>query len=295
MHLFDSLALKAISIFFTLLSWIPLKTGRAVGARLGELGYALDKRHRRVAIENLTLALGDEKTSTEIRQLSRQVFKNLGKILFEMAWSLTLKPRDLSKYVTIEGFAHYRNARMKRKGVLILTGHLGNWELMTFMGKIANAPTQVVYRPLDFKPMDRFIAGVRTRFGARLIPKSKATLRILKSLKRAEMVVILFDQRVNKRKGIFVDFFGEPACTTKGLAFLALKTGSPVVPMFLFRTPDGFRAEFGAEMPLLRSGYLEADIRINTQRYNDCLETFVRRYPDQWFWVHRRWKLKPDT
>lgn len=294
MNFLDTLAFKAIRTIFSLMSRIPLQTGRRLGACIGNVWYVMDKRHRRVALENLNLAFADEKSPAEIGQLSRRVFRNLGKIMFEMAWSLSLRPEEIKRYVQIVGHDHIRHARARNNGILVLTGHLGNWELMTFLGVMNRSTTHIVYRPLDFKPMDRFIGDVRTRYGARLIPKSNATLKILKSMKRNEDVALLFDQRVNKRKGIFVDFFGEPACTAKGVAFLALKAGSPVLPVFMLRTEEGFRAEIGEDIPLIRTGDLEEDIRINTERYNDCIEKFVHRYPDQWFWVHRRWKLKPD-
>tara|TARA_B100002003_G_scaffold181691_1_gene169804 strand:- start:1177 stop:1668 length:492 start_codon:yes stop_codon:yes gene_type:complete len=151
-----------------------------------------------------------------------------------------------------------------------------------------------IYRPLDFLSLEQFVKYIRTRFGAKVIPKRHSTRTILKSLKHEESVGILLDQSTHRGKGVFVDFFGRRTCTNKGLALLALKTGAPVIPVLQVREKSGFRANFLPEGPLIKTGDITKDVEANTLQYNRVIETFIRRYPDQWFWVHRRWKVEPD-
>ena len=180
---------------------------------------------------------------------------------------------------------------------MVLTGHVGNWEMMPIISAMTGHTAHVLYRPLDYEPLERFFAQNRTRFGAKLISKDRALLRVFKALKRQESVVMLLDQNVGWHKGVFVDFFGRRTCTSYGLAFIALKTDAPVVPVFVVRNADGagFTAEIGPEIPLIKTGDHQKDLEENTQRYNDAIEAVIRRHPDQWFWVHRRWKTRPYT
>jgi len=176
---------------------------------------------------------------------------------------------------------------------LLLTAHCGNWELLSVLGAMVKIPQSAVMRPLDFKPLDHFIFNLRTRFGGKMIPKQRSFRKIIRSLNRGEMVYLLMDQNVDWYEGVFVDFMGHRACTSKGLALLALKTGVPVIPVFMIREKSGFRAEFGPEIVTVKTGDRQKDIENNTQEYNKVIENCIRRYPDQWFWVHQRWKTKP--
>ena len=284
---------KAVSASFKCIGLIPRELGPRVGGFLGHIAFLADKRHREIALNNLTLAYGDEKSPREIRILAKNVFENLGKIVFEIGWFSTLSRNDFDKYFRIDGLSHYTNAVAKNKGVLILTAHLGNWELLTAFSGMTGYPVDVIYRPLDFRPLDKFFADQRTRFGGKLIPKNRSMRKILKTLQEKQALGFLMDQNVDWYDGVFVTFFGRRACTNKGLALLALKTGAPVVPMFLLREEYGFRVEIGPEVPLIKTGDKRKDIEANTQQYNDIIEALVRRYPDQWFWVHRRWKTRP--
>ncbi len=245
-----------------------------------------------IVISNLTHAMGKEITTDERRQLAVQVFKNLGQILFEIGWSLRLSVDDFSSHFDITGLSHYRNAFNKKKGVLLLTAHIGNWELLPIIGFMAGCPVNIVYRPLDSKPLDQFFIKTRTRFGAKLIITLHSMRKIMKALNQGEAVVLLMDQNMDWYDGVFTTFFGRRACTSKGLALLALKTGAPVLPVFLVREESHFNAEFGPEIPLIKTNDKIRDVEDNTQQYNDVIEAFVRRYPDQWFWVHQRWKTK---
>jgi KDO2-lipid IV(A) lauroyltransferase len=271
---------------------LPHEHGITLGNALGRLLFRLHGRYRIIALENLRNAYPD-KQERECRQIATRVFENLGKILYEICWSTTMSNRELGKQVRIEGMRHIKTAYAKNRGVLVLTAHFGNWELLSIVGKKIGYPLSVVYRPLDFTPLERFIIGLRTRFGGHLIPKKKGLRKILRSLGRKQLVGILLDQNVAMREGVFAPFFNRPACTNKGLALLALKSGAPVVPIFLLREKNGYRGIIKPEVPLVRTGDKTKDVEINTGAYNQAIEEMVRRYPEQWFWVHRRWNTRP--
>ena len=291
MDTLNDTAFRIIEKFFYLLGRVPRRQARHLSDLLSRLWFLTDIRHRRVALDNLTRAVGDEKGPAEIESIARRVYRNLILILFEIGWSLHLRPEEFDDYFKIKN----RFSGNADKGVLILTGHVGNWEMMPIVSAIAKRTANVLYRPMDYAPLERFFAQNRTRFGAKLVSKDRALLKVIKALKRQESVVMLLDQNVGWHKGVFVDFFGRRACTSYGLAFIALKTGAPVVPVFVVRDADGvgFTAEIGPEISLVKTGDHQKDLEENTQRYNDALEAIIRRHPDQWFWVHRRWKTRP--
>lgn len=285
---------NVIREFFRVIGLIPMKWGASLGSALGTVWYGLDRRHRRIAIANLRQAFGREKTSREIDALGRRTFQNLGRLLFEVGWLQRLTPREVSKYFVLEGFTPQRIAHL-RKGVLVLTGHFGNWEILLAVAAVVGFRVSFVYRPLDFAPLDRFFSFSRTRFGADLIPKKNALLRIVKALRNNRTVGILLDQNAKRNQGVFVNFFGKPVSTNSGMAQLALKTKTPVYPMFLVRQKRGFKVILGDEIPPALTGEPERDIAMTTRRYNQALENIIRRYPDQWFWVHRRWRKSPKA
>ena len=284
---------NAAEILLRFIGLVPRKSAVRIAGFLGKVLFLVDSKHRRIAMDNLTYAFGHEKQPEEIKKIAQQVFINLVKVVFEVGWSLQLDERRLAKHFKIDGYRHIKKAYEKGKGVLVLTAHCGNWELLSVIGAMIEYPVSMVVRSLDFKPLDRFFINLRSRFGGRIIPKQRSLRAILRILDRGEMVLLLMDQNVDWYEGVFVDFMGHRACTNKGLALLALKTGAPVVPVFMVREKSGFRAEFGPEIFTVNTGDRQKDIEINTQEYNRVIENFIRRYPDQWFWVHQRWKTKP--
>jgi KDO2-lipid IV(A) lauroyltransferase len=289
----EKIIIVAFEHLLKLIGLVPRKLAQRIAVLLGRVLFSVAKKHRDIAMDNLTYAFGHEKQPEEIEKIARQVFINLVKVVFEVGWSLHLKESQFADHFKIDGFHHMKNAYEKGKGVLALTAHFGNWELFPIIGAIIKFPINIVVRPLDFKPLDHFIFNLRTRFGGKIIPKERSIHTIIRSLHRGEIVVLLMDQNVDWYEGVFVDFMGHRACTSKGLALLALKTGAPVVPVFMVRETSGFRAEFRPEMVTVKTGDRQKDIETNTQEYNRVIENFIRRYPDQWFWVHQRWKTKP--
>jgi Kdo2-lipid IVA lauroyltransferase/acyltransferase len=284
---------RAISAIFSALGFIPRPTAIRLASVIGHIWFLVDRRHRIVTIENLTHVYAHEISSREIRSLAIRIFQNLTMILFEIGWSLRVTKKDFYKFFRIVGFENLRSAYGKGKGVLALTAHIGNWELLMLSAGFLGVPMSAIYRPFDFKPLDRFFADLRKRYGAKLYPKSRAMRKILRSMRDRELVGFLMDQNTNVQSGVFVDFFGKPACTHKGMALIALGTEAPVISAFLVREDAGFRVEFGPEIPLIRTGDKDKDIIENTKQYNRVIESIILRYPEQWFWVHRRWKTKP--
>ncbi|MDY6906328.1 MAG: lysophospholipid acyltransferase family protein [Thermodesulfobacteriota bacterium] len=282
-----------ISFLFGLIGRIPRQHHLPLAKLLGKYLHTLDKKHRRIVADNLTQAFGHTLSEKEIRILARAVFVHLARLLFEIGWFTRLKAGNLPDTFTIEGLEHYRNALAKNRGVFALTAHLGNWELLPVATMLGLKNAGFVYRPLDTKPLDMFFSEQRSRFGAAMIPSARAMRKILRYIKGKGTMFLLMDQNVDWYEGVFVDFFGSRACTNKGLALMALKTEAPVLPVFMIRESQGFKLVFGREIPLIKTGDKTRDVEENTRQYNKTLEAFICRYPDQWFWVHQRWKTRP--
>ena len=289
----EKIIINAFELLLKLFGLLSRKWAVRIAHFLGRILFNVAKKHRRITMDNLTYAFGHEKQPEEIEKIARQVFINLVKVVFEIGWSSHLDERHLDEHFKIDGYHHIKNAYEKGKGVLVLAAHCGNWELLSVVGGMIKFPLSIVVRPLDFKPLDHFMSNLRTRFGGKIIPKQRSIRTIIRSLDRGELVLLLMDQNVDWYEGVFVDFMGHRACTSKGLALFAQKTGAPVVPVFMVREKSGFRAEFGPEIVTVKTGDRQKDIERNTQEYNKVMENYIRRYPDQWFWVHQRWKTKP--
>jgi KDO2-lipid IV(A) lauroyltransferase len=283
---------RVIAFLVKTMGLFSLRACRLWGSRVGRLAFYLDARHRGIVLRNLALAF-DSNGPVAHRELARRVFENLGKIFFEIAWASRQSRRNIFKVIRVQGLTHLRNAYRRGHGVLILTAHFGNWEILPIFSAMISYPSNIVYRPLDFGPLDRFFIELRSRFGSVLIPTKGSAATILRSLRKGELTALLMDQNVDWYEGVFVDFFGHRACTSKGMALLALKTEAPVVPIFMVRTDSGFEVNVLPAIKLIKSGDKTKDIENNTAQYNKAIETMVRRYPDQWFWVHQRWKTRP--
>ena len=276
--------------FFGLLGILPQRKVDGLCDALGRLWYRLDARHRQVALRNLDQAFGGETTPGQREQLAKKAFANLMRIPFEIGRAMKWTEQDCLRYFHVEGKERIQAAMQKGRGLLVLTGHMGNWELLPPMVLMLGTPVTTTYRPLKFAPADTFFLQLRSRFGSRMVSKKQAMRKILRALQKEECVCMLFDQTSRRATGAFVDFFGRKAWTNTGLALLALKTEAPVLPAFILRDGDRFRVEIGNEIPLVKSGSKARDVLENTRQYNKALEQIIRRYPEQWFWVHNRWK-----
>jgi len=273
---------------------LPFPLAVRFGGFLGSLAYKIDKRHQGITRDNLRSSFKD-KPPEEIERIALAVFRNFGYSIIEFIRSGRYGKKPLEHFFDIRNYESYQRALDKKRGLLLLTGHCGSWELLAMAQSIRKPPIGIVARPLDNPYLEGAVSGVRTRYGNYLIGKSGGMKDILRALSQNSAVGILLDQNVTAREGVFVDFFGRPACTNKGLALIAARTKSPVVPAFIRRVGiDRHVIHIGEEIPLIETGDKEADIIANTQAYTRAIEDFIREYPDQWFWMHRRWKSKPE-
>lgn len=199
---FDCFLNSIITHVMKLLGHIPRPLGRKLGDRLGDIGFRLSRKHRKIVLDNLAFALEKELDARQRLDLARAIYRNLGQILFEVGWSLTIPPADMGKYFRIEGLDNIPKALEKDKGLLVIAAHLGNWELLPYVAYRAGVPSNAVYRPLDFKPLDLFFKNLRARYGARMISTHHAMFGIVRALRKKEAVVILMDQSVDWYDGV---------------------------------------------------------------------------------------------
>ncbi|MBS1853245.1 MAG: lysophospholipid acyltransferase family protein [Acidobacteria bacterium] len=277
------------------LSLLPRSLARATAITVAWIVYVLHVRLRHVGLRNLELAF-PEKSKGERARILRGEFTSLGRQLAELCRFPKYTRENVSQVVVYDGFENYERAYARGKGVLFLTAHLGGWELSAFAHSLHGHPLHVVMRAMDNVYLDRMIRHYRTMHGNKVVEKDDFARGLLAAMKAGETVGILMDTNMTPPQGIFVDFFGIPACTASGLARIALRTDAAVVPGFTVWDPvlGKYRLRFEPAVPLVRTGDNEADIAANTQKFTKVIEDYVRRYPEQWLWVHRRWKTRPE-
>ncbi|MEW6443366.1 MAG: lysophospholipid acyltransferase family protein [bacterium] len=290
--------LFAVSLpFLWLLSVCPSPRLCRIGRWIGAAAYHLDRRHRQICLENLAIAF-PQWPLEQRRAVARRCFQNVATTFLEIP-GLGRLPFDqlVARVGSVTGREHYERALTRNKGVLILTGHFGNWELMALCTGIAGYRLAFVARALDNPYFDQWLNRIRHRSGNRIIPKRGALRQILRSLRQGYGVGLLMDQRVTGNEGVFVDFFGHQAGSSAALALLACRSGAPVLPVYMLRDPSGVghQLHIEPEVPVVRTGRNDLDILENTQRLQKVLERVVREHPDQWFWMHRRWKGSPTV
>jgi KDO2-lipid IV(A) lauroyltransferase len=271
---------------------LPMTGVLAAGALLGRAFHACDRGHRRLAIENLRAAF-PLRSEAECRQITRQMFEHFGRLLMVLLKFSTLTPQQMLSYVEFDGDERVRVAHGRGRGVLLFTGHFGFWEINALVHALEIAPIAVLARPLDNPLLHDLLERVRQATGNSVIYRRGAIRRVLRALASNQAVAVLIDQHMHSADAVHVDFFDRPAATTSALAALALKTGAPVVPVFALPLPGGrFRMvyEHPVEPPAKDD---EAALREFTQRCTDVLEMYVRRYPELWLWMHRRWRDVP--
>ncbi len=283
--------LRAFGFFINLL---PEGFALGCGKQFGNLFFHLDWERRRVALENLHLAFGKEKSREELLAIAQGTFQNLGMMAIEFFRIPKMNVETFKKKVTIEGMEEALRLLEKRKGVLLLLSHFGNWEMMGIMSKLIGDPIMVLAKPMKKnKRVDQYITGIRNAAGLEVVSSINAGRTVIKALSKNRIVGILIDQRAKRTEGVWADFFGKKAPTTPGLAVLAMKTGAPVVPVFMVRNGFGkHRMIIQNPLDLVHTGDIKKDVEANTQLFNHTLESMIRQYPDQWFWVHRRWERK---
>jgi Kdo2-lipid IVA lauroyltransferase/acyltransferase len=281
--------------FIKILGLMPRPLARAFASGLAGVFYLLHFRLRQVGMRNLEMVF-PEKRVAERRRILRGVFTSLGRQLAELCQFPKYTPENIDEVVVYDGLENYERAYAPRKGVLFLTAHFGGWELSAFAHSMHGHWLHIVMRPMDNEYLDRLLQHYRTMHGNQTVAKDDFVRGLLAAMKAGETVGILMDTNMTPPQGIFVDFFGIPACTASGLARIALRTDAPVVPGFTIWDPAlrKYRLRFDPALELIRTGDLEADIAANTQMFTKVIEDYVRKYPDQWLWVHRRWKTRPE-
>jgi len=276
------------------LGWMPRRVARLLVRVLTWSCYLGLGRLRRVGERNLELALPQLPINAR-KKILRHVFRNLGWQLVEFCRLRRYTPGNTRDLIRTEGLEHYLAAKAKGRGVLVLTGHLGGWELSSFYHSLMGHPMGMVIRRLDNRLLDEYVNSIRCLHGNKVLHKDDFARGLLHAMHSGEAVGILMDTNMTPPQGVFVRFFGIPACTASGLARIALKTGAAVLPGFLLweEVERKYVLHFGPELDFVKSGDNEADILAATQQCNDVLESWIRRYPVQWLWIHRRWKTRP--
>jgi KDO2-lipid IV(A) lauroyltransferase len=264
---------------------LPLRWAHALARAYMRVFDIAVPRLRRVAARNLAVAL----PTADAKQITDGVFASLARMLVAFSRFPQLNRDNITEWIRYEGFEHFEEAIRRGKGVLFATAHLGAWELSAFAHALMTGPMHIVIRPLDNPRIDDVVSRYRTASGNTLIPKKDAARGILRALKQNQAVGILVDQNVAAAEGVFIDFMGIKTCAGSAFARLAHRSGAAVIPGFALwsKAENKYVLRF---YPLLE---FSGDVQADTQLLHSCLETVIREYPEQWLWLHRRWKTRP--
>jgi KDO2-lipid IV(A) lauroyltransferase len=281
-------------VFVYAIRLLPRGLARAVGALIGALAFRALSRLRKVGLRNLALAF-PQMQAEEREGILRAEYRNLGFLLAEFCKMPDYTAVTASRFIRYQGLENYLKARERGQGVLVLTGHLGAWELSSFYHSLMGMPMGMVIRRLDNPLVDAFVNRIRCLRGNRVIHKDDFARGLIASMRAGETVGILMDTNMTPPQGVFVPFFGVMACTASGMARIAAKTGAAVLPGFLLweESERQYVLHFGEELPVVHTGNAEQDALSNTAAFTAAIERYVREYPTQWLWMHRRWKTRP--
>lgn len=259
------------------------------------IGWLLERviRHRLNEVRGTIRRCLPGRTESEARGIARGMYTHLGLTLMEFLRFPLLDRAFMEREIEFDGFEHYENAARQGKGVLILTAHIGNFELGCQAFVLKGQSLTVIVKPLKPASLNDYAWKTRARLGVKCVPHHNSVRECLRALKRREAIGFILDQNMKRKEGVFVDFFGRPACTSPGLAYLSVQSGAPVMPSFIVRLPDGRHRVMMLEALPPPPDKTPDAIREATQRYTAIIEGMIRRYPDQWLWLHRRWKTQP--
>jgi KDO2-lipid IV(A) lauroyltransferase len=283
---------KLIKVLFSL---FPRRFCLSLGRKMGFLFYLCDKKHRHIAISNLSSALGKNLSPQSLKSIAKKSFSHFGEVLVDFIKFSTLTEHKKSQLIDIEGEEHIQNALQEKKGVLLFTGHFGNWEIAPYVVSRLGA-LKVMARPLDNVYLEKELLQMRLGLGEEVIYKHKAAREVLRALRENAMVAILIDQNVLESEAVFVDFFEKEAATTPGLATFHLRTQAPIIPVFSI--PTSKHTFFIKILPPIRislSGDYNQDVLKITQICTKIIEDQIRDNPKYWLWFHNRWKTRPES
>ena len=281
-------------LILKMLGALPRGIARGSAASVTSVLFSLQPRLQKTAEFNLRLAF-PEWTDAQRKDVTRKMVRNLGWMAAEFARLPRLTKENVEDVVILEGHENFLEGQRRGKGVLYLTGHIGAWELSSFAHALYGYPLHYMARRLDNKRLDALVNQYRCASGNRPIFKNESARVMLKILRDSGTIGILADQNTLPVEGVFVDFFGKSACTTTGLARVALHTGAAVVPGYAYwdESLQKYRLRFEPPVELIRTGDTERDVFENTRRFAKVIEEIIRKHPDQWVWVHKRWKTRP--
>ena len=289
----EYLPIRALQLALRL---VPRRLALAIGKTAGALAYAIDARHRQVAIDNLAAHLPEAVDSRAARRIARRCFAHFGAVAVECLLLPYRKVRDVDRLVVWEGLDHLKQAHLKGKGVFVISAHLGNWEIVALLQGWVGLPMAMVTRPLDNPLLERMLARGRRGSGNEIVHKRRAVRGILKSLADGWCVALLIDQDFVQSDRVFVTFFGRTASAAPTLGLLALRTGAPIVPVVSELKADGrYRIRYLPAIEARATGDRDADVLDIMSRCTFLLEEEIRRNPGQWLWMHRRWKTQPKV
>ena len=285
----------AVRLVLKTLGALPRGVARWIAIQVANLLLAFVPRLKRVAYFNLRIAF-PEWTEEERRATVRKMTRYLAWQAVEFARFPRYTPSNIARWLELEGHENFLKGKSRGKGVLFLTGHIGAWEFSSFAHALYGHPLHYMARPLDNQRIDALVNSYRSLSGSRPIFKNESARHMLKILHAGGTIGILADQNTMPNEGVFVDFFGKPACTTAGIARVAIHTGAAVVPVCAYWSEEAqkYKLRFQPPLELIRTGSAETDIRDNTQKFARVIENIIRELPEQWNWVHARWKTRPQ-
>jgi len=291
----DLLLYYLVRVVTCLLRLLPRRPAIAIMRGVGRLLFFTATRMRQKTIRHLTMAYGHEKEPAEINRLARQVFRHFSTVLADMLRLPKLLDQGIDQLLHAQGAEHIARAMQDGRGVILLTGHFGNWEILGAWASAIGVPIKVVGKELFNPELDRLLVETRNQAGYINIARGKATREIIRTLNDGGAVGMLIDQDT-KVPGVFVNFFGRPTHTPVGAAQLARKLGVDIVPAFIYLQDDlTYQIECGPAIALQTTDNPTEDLFNNTQKCSDACERMIRRYPEQWVWMHKRWKTQPES
>jgi Kdo2-lipid IVA lauroyltransferase/acyltransferase len=283
---------KTTKILLFTFQCIPLVVRKGLFKIAFLLFYYLVSKSRLIVLHNLQRSF-PEKNSKEIIKIAKGVYRHFAIVAAEFFDMPYITNDNIHQWVDVDGYENYEVAIARGEGILSIVAHFGNWELLPIAVPMYAKPMHIVYRPLDNPIFDNMVEYVRTMQGNELIRKGGSGKKIMELLKENQIIGILSDQNVARYEGVFVDFFGRSACTGVGLAVMAMRSGAPIIPVFMARQKSGkYKFIIKPFIKAICTDDYEADLQVNTQRFTKIIEDIVREYPEQWFWFHQRWKTK---